>query len=108
MFHSNEDILEDIDSTLDQLTINAEALKEAKMNHFFTHEVKALEKTQESLLARLMHRQSLLVPDKKKKMLDSIKKESILKKIADDSKSLAREIQRRQKRAKWRKASSKS
>jgi len=86
MLESGEEILADINTTLDQLVQNAQALKTASMSNYFTHEVEALQKTQESLLARLMHRQSILKIEQKKKVLESIRKESIHRKIAEYSK----------------------
>jgi ABC-type iron transport system FetAB ATPase subunit len=94
------DIVADIDSTLNELLQIAELLKSAKLNHHFFHEVEALEKTQESLLARLMHRQSLLDMENRKRSLDSLKKEAIEKKVVEYARS--------QKRARLRSARSKS
>lgn len=72
MNEKKEDILSDINATLEQLLQIAEALKLAKISGYFSHEVEALEKIEESLLARLMHRQSLLEMDQKKIRLNSI------------------------------------
>lgn len=91
------DIVADIDATLNELMQIADALKTAKLNH---HEVDALEKMQESLLARLMHRQSLLDMENRKRTLDSLRKEAVEKKVV--------EYARNQKRAKVRSARSKS
>ena len=55
MINSGEAILADIDSTLDQLIRNADAMNRITDRQLFTSEVKAMHKTQESLLARLMH-----------------------------------------------------
>lgn len=55
MINSGESILADIDSTLDQLICNADAMHQISDRTLFTSEVKAMHKTQESLLARLMH-----------------------------------------------------
>jgi len=100
MDNSKQDILSDIESTLNELIEVGSALKEARFSTSFPHEIEALEKTQESLLARLIHRESLLVEEPKKKMLRSIRKEMVEKKIADSAV--------RQKRASFRRASSKS
>lgn len=94
------DILADIDATLNELVTIADALKTAKMSHHFSHEVEALEKTQESLLARLMHRQACLDSDKRKKSVETLKKEAVEKTVVDYARS--------QKRARSRKARSKS
>jgi hypothetical protein len=59
MINSGEAILSDIDSTLDQLIRNADAMNCITDRHLFTTEVKAMHKTQESLLARLMHMHEL-------------------------------------------------
>ena len=59
MINSGEAILADIDSTLDQLIRNADAMNQITDRRLFTSEVKAMHKTQESLLARLMHMHEL-------------------------------------------------
>lgn len=64
MIRSSEEILADIDATLEQLIQNADACKQISINPLFTTEVQALQKTQESLLARLMHMQELLKSEK--------------------------------------------
>lgn len=96
----NADILADIDATLNELITIADALKSAKMNQQFAHEVEALEKTQESLLARLMHRQAQLDMDNRKRSIESLKREAVERKVV--------EYARNQKRAKSRSAISKS
>ncbi len=65
MIRSSEEILADIDATLDQLIENADVMKIVSIESLFTCEVEALQKTQESLLARLVHMNDLL-NDKKK------------------------------------------
>ena len=97
MNESKEDILADMDATLEQLVENAKALKAAKSNHAFVHEVEALGAAQESLLARLMHRQSLLIMDKKKQAIDSIRKETIAKKVVEYAQKAARSRKARSK-----------
>ena len=52
---SREKILADIDRTIDQLVQNEEVLKEISGNPNYKAEVLALKKTQESLLAHLIH-----------------------------------------------------
>lgn len=99
---SKDEILEDIDSTIDRLVENAKVLKNAKAEAFFNHEVDALEKTQESLLARLMNRESML---DKEKALKSIRQEAVHKRIAEFARKGS---SRHQKFARSRKASSKS
>jgi hypothetical protein len=65
MKNSGEVILSDIDSTLDQLIRNADAMNRIKDRRLFTNEVKAMHKTQESLIARLMHMHELYENEKK-------------------------------------------
>lgn len=64
MMKSGEEILADIDATLDQLIENADIIKRVSLSSLFTSEVEALQKTQESLLARLMHMNDLLKSEK--------------------------------------------
>ena len=52
---SRESILFDIDRTIDQLIQNEEVLKKIAGNPIFKSEILALKKTQESLLAHLIH-----------------------------------------------------
>lgn len=66
MKRSGEEILADIDATLDQLIQNADAISYVSVNSLCENEVEALQKTQESLLARLMHMDRLLDSDQKK------------------------------------------
>lgn len=97
------DILQlDIEHTLDQLIETAHLIKRAKIDPSFDHEREALEKTHESLLARLMHRQSLLDLDKRQDTLDSIRKEDMAKRAVEYAKKLT------QKSARSRRARSKS
>lgn len=56
---SAENILADIDSTLDQLILNAQAIQSISHRPVFAEEVALLQKTQESLLARLLDMQAL-------------------------------------------------
>lgn len=60
MIKTSEEILADIDATLDQLIENAAAIKCVSASALFQSEVDALQKTQESLLARLVHMNELL------------------------------------------------
>jgi len=83
MLTSKEDIENDINETLEQLMQNSAALKMAKANHHFAHEMEQLEKMQESLLARLMHRQSLLEMDMREKKIASIPKQAIEEKVVE-------------------------
>lgn len=65
MIRSSEEILADIDATLDQLIENADVIKDVSLQSLFATEVEALQKTQESLLARLVHMNDLLKDQKK-------------------------------------------
>ncbi len=68
MLSTGEEILADIDQTLDQLIENADIINRISFNALFTSEVQALQKTQESLMARLMHMHELLEKDKKQQI----------------------------------------
>lgn len=106
MLNSDKEINDDIDATIDSLLENAKALQSAK--YFAEYEIEALEKAQESLLARLMHRQSQLDQEQKKKLL-SIPKRMIAESIAEYGKQSALLWKKRyQNSAKLRKPSSKS
>lgn len=90
MLNSGKEIWEDIDATLDQLLANASAMKRAISSEDLMQEVEALQKTQESLLARLVHRHTLLQNDKKKKITEELRTEALQKKLADYDKVHAR------------------
>lgn len=83
MLDSSDEILADINATLDQLNQNAKALKKAQTSHHFSHEITQLEMIQESLLARLLHRQSIAEMDKRDKVLRSIKREEVQRKVVE-------------------------
>ncbi len=55
-----EALLAEIDATLDQLICNAEAAEGLSFKILDKNEIAALHKTQESLCARLLHREELL------------------------------------------------
>ncbi len=57
---NQNDLLEEIDKTLDQLISNALAIKAVPLSLLFLEEVLMLQRTQDSLLAHLMQTQSLL------------------------------------------------
>jgi|SRR5579872_4980208 len=67
MLHSEETILAEIDATLDQLIQNAVSVRGISLHSLHTNEVDALRKTQESLLARLVHMNKLLGEEQQKK-----------------------------------------
>jgi hypothetical protein len=60
MIQSKLDILEEIDVTIDRLLENAEALKAIASDNCYQEESLALEKTQESLIAHLIHMDCML------------------------------------------------
>jgi|GEM_PF-2388557 len=89
MLESSEDIIQDLDQTLDRLMENANALDEIGENPIFSTERDALSKTQESLLAHLFNMETLLENDtpkrvKKKRAVETklhqFKKRSTLRK----------------------------
>jgi len=57
---ARKELLAEIDSTIDQLVENGETLKRISVDPQYEVESAALEKTQESLLAHLMHLQAYL------------------------------------------------
>lgn len=59
-------ILVDIDETLDQLIRNADTLNRISDRRRFTDEIKAMHKTQDSLIARLMHMHDVYENEKAK------------------------------------------
>jgi hypothetical protein len=101
----SRELQSDIDSTIEELVETSRLLKEAKVKRYFCEEVEALEKTQESLLARLIHRQSLIDADSKQQKLASIRKEMIEKKVIEYAKASPKPAQ---KPARVRRARSKS
>lgn len=56
-----EEILLEIDGTLDQLIRNAEVIQKVNMKELSETEIDAFQKTQESLLQHLMHMDQFLV-----------------------------------------------
>ena len=89
MIRTHEEILADIDATLDQLITNSTAFNQMPMTPLFTTEIEALQKTQESLLARLVHMQAFL---QKKNRSERAGFAGIEKKIARFGKLNARMI----------------
>ncbi len=59
-----EEILREIDNTLEQLLQNADVLQQIDDNPEYCQEKQALEKTQDSLLAHLIHMDCLLDREK--------------------------------------------
>ncbi|MBM3191978.1 MAG: hypothetical protein FJZ63_04940 [Chlamydiae bacterium] len=60
ILQSDEAIVLEIDTTIDRLLENSEALKKIACNSLYQEEAFALEKTQESLIAHLIHMDNLL------------------------------------------------
>ncbi|MES2344491.1 MAG: hypothetical protein V4494_00935 [Chlamydiota bacterium] len=87
MIRSGEEILADIDTTLDQLICYADNIHMASLSDF---EVDALQKTQESLLARLIHMEEMLNKEGKPAKQKSL--EGVQEKIKQYSKLNARLI----------------
>ena len=65
-----EQIVQEIDKTLDQLIQNAEVISVAELQDLSEAELEAFQKTQESLLQRLMHMDELLSIKSKDLRLD--------------------------------------
>jgi uncharacterized protein YjgD (DUF1641 family) len=81
----SREILQEIDVTLDQLIKNAAALTEISADPLYNAEVRALSKTQESLLAHLLHLDQFLKDKQKEKSSSSIhQKLSIFSKLSAD------------------------
>lgn len=60
MIHSTKDLFEEIDETINMLIENAKVLDDISGADFYKEEIIALEKTQESLLAHLIHMDEIL------------------------------------------------
>lgn len=75
---SGEEVLDDLDTTLDELIVNAHTLRQIQRNDRFTAEAKALEKTQESLLARVLYRQKILDAKWKKEISERAAQKEML------------------------------
>lgn len=85
MPHSQEELLADLDSTLDQLILNAETVCESNLCVLDSLEIDSLQKTQESLLARFVHTQEELTPHAQEKRYDELHKK--LEKLEELQKS---------------------
>jgi hypothetical protein len=93
MLKSGEEILADVDSTLDQLIANADVLQRTSVRALSETELDALQKTQESLLARLLHLDGHLHPEGKERKPSS-RYDAIKDKIRTYSQLNARLINR--------------
>lgn len=76
-----EEILLEIDSTLDQLIQNAEAIQDVNLSELSETEVEAFQKTQESLIHHLIHMDQFL--ETKRKSFRSQDKRSASYKIQE-------------------------
>ncbi len=81
MIRTSDEILADIDETLDQLIENANVIKTISSHTIYQTEIEALQKTQESLLARLVHMNDLLKPKNNENAKQEDPFDSIEKKI---------------------------
>jgi hypothetical protein len=77
---TDEHILADIDATLDQLIYNAEAMSDLSI--LSEIEMEAMQKTQESLLARIFHMDDLINAEKKERLLKKKSELQLEEKIA--------------------------
>ena len=68
MLRSKEEILAELDSTLNQLLINIEIVSDVLPSDLSELEIHAMHKTQESLLARFMHMNDLIKDEERKKL----------------------------------------
>jgi hypothetical protein len=76
-----EEILMEIDTTLDRLIRNAETIQDVQLNDLSEMEIDAFQKTQESLLQHLMHMDQFL--ETKRKSLRLTDKRSASYKIQE-------------------------
>ena len=85
------ELLNEIDATLDQLIKNAAALTEVSSDPLYNTEVEALQKMQESLLARLLHLDCFLKEKKEGKTEHIIYDKLTI--FSELSSSLAKKVQ---------------
>lgn len=76
-----EEILQEIDATLDQLIRNASAIQSASIKDLSDTEIEAFQKTQESLLQHFIHMDQLL--EAKRKGIGALDKKSSSYKIQE-------------------------
>ncbi|NDD58301.1 MAG: hypothetical protein EBZ47_03480 [Chlamydiae bacterium] len=72
MFGSNEEILEELDSTLNQLITNVRTFEKVAVSDLSEDEIYAIQCTQESLMARFIHMNEL-IKDKDRKKIENKK-----------------------------------
>jgi len=85
MMHSSKDLIFEIDQTIDQLIENAKVLEIISAQSCYEHELNALEKTQESLIAHLIHMDEIL--KKKNSFIDG---EALAQSLVDNKLSQSR------------------
>ncbi len=76
-----EEILQEIDATLDQLIRNAQAIQSASIQDLSDTEIEAFQKTQESLIQHFLHMDQLL--EAKRKGIGTLDKKSSSYKIQE-------------------------
>lgn len=76
-----EEIMMEIDATLDRLILNAEAIAGADLEELSTTELEAFQKTQESLIQHLLHSDQRL--EAQRRGLSNLDKRSASYKIAE-------------------------
>ncbi len=99
-----EEILQEIDATLDQLIRNAEALQGANIQELSSNEIEAFQKTQESLIHHFIHmdqlfdakKNNLKVPEKKSGMQKIEEKIHQFEKLESDYQKILQETARKQ------------
>ncbi len=102
MYKSSEEILCAIDATLDQLITNTETINEAPILSLCDNELDAMNRTQESLIARFIHMNELLelsnkINEKGEDQLDTIEQKMKRFRLLNNQllSSLTRHVSRR-------------
>lgn len=89
MMHSNKDLIFEIDQTIDQLIQNAKVIETISAQTCYEQELNALEKTQESLIAHLIHMDEIL-----KKKSSFLEGEALAQSLVDTKLSQSRYIKK--------------
>lgn len=95
MFRSKEEILAELDSTLNQLLLNIETVSDVSLSELSETEMQAMHKTQESLMARFMHTSDLIKEKERKKLQETnalIKLQDKLKKFSELNTSFIKSV----------------
>jgi len=95
MFRSKEEILAELDSTLNQLLLNIETVSDVSLSEISETEMQAMHKTQESLMARFMHTSELIKENERKKLQETnvlIKLQEKLKKFSELNTSFIKSV----------------